>query len=44
MMDEDVLLEEMQKELYLHDFQWQENMGNMYSYDEGGFCDGFTNW
>jgi len=33
---------EMQREQYLHDLQWQENMNSLYTWDEGGFCDGFT--
>ena len=34
---------EAQREQYLHDVRWQENMNHLYTWDEGGFCDGFTN-
>jgi len=36
------IIEEMQREQYLHDLQWHENMNSLYTWDEGGFCDGFT--
>jgi hypothetical protein len=39
---EQELIEEMQREQYLHDLQWHENMNSLYTWDEGGFCDGFT--
>lgn len=34
---------EAQREQYLHDVRWQENMNHLYTWNEGGFCDGFTN-
>jgi len=37
-------IEESQREAYLHDLKWQENMSNMYNYGEDGFCDGFTRY
>ena len=40
---EQELIEESQREQYLHDLQWHENMNSLYTWDEGGFCDGFTN-
>ena len=39
---EQELIEEMQREQHLHDLQWHENMNSLYTWDEGGFCDGFT--
>ena len=33
-----------QMEQHLKNEQWESNMSNLYTYDEGGFCDGFTNW
>jgi hypothetical protein len=41
---EQELIEESQREQYLHDLRWHENMNHLYTWDEGGFCDGFTNW
>ena len=41
--EEQELIEEAQREQYLHDLQWHENMNSLYTWDEGGFCDGFTN-
>lgn len=38
------LIEDAQREQYLDDLRWQENMNHLYTWDEGGFCDGFTNW
>jgi len=43
--DESLTDEEKSKEIreqYLHDLQWHENMNSLYTWDEGGFCDGFT--
>ena len=40
---EQELIEESQREQYLHDLQWHENMSSLYTWDESGFCDGFTN-
>lgn len=37
------LIEEMQREQHLYDLQWHENMKSLYTWDEGGFCDGITN-
>ena len=31
-------------ETFIENTQWEENMDNLYSYDEGGFCDGFANY
>ena len=33
-----------QMERHLQNEQWESNMSNLYTYDEDGFCDGFTNW
>lgn len=41
---EQELIEDAQREQYLHDLQWQENMNKLYTWDDDGFCDGFTNW
>lgn len=40
---EQELIEQSQREQYLHDLQWHENTNSLYTLDEGGFCDGFTN-
>lgn len=40
---EQELIEDAQREQYLHDLQWHENMNSLYTLDDGGFCDGFTN-
>ncbi len=37
------LIEEAKREEYLHNLRWEENMNHLYTWDEGGFCDGFTN-
>lgn len=31
-----------QMEQHLQNEQWESNMSNLYTYDEDGFCDGFT--
>lgn len=31
-----------QMEQHLQNEQWESNMNSLYTYDEGGFCDGFT--
>lgn len=36
-------IEEAKREEYLHNLRWEENMNHLYTWDEGGFCDGFTN-
>lgn len=33
-----------QMEQHLQNEQWENNMSNLYTYGEDGFCDGFTNW
>ena len=40
---EQKLIEDARREEYLHNLRWEENMNHLYSWDEGGFCDGFTN-
>jgi predicted amidophosphoribosyltransferase len=34
--------EAVREENYKERLQWEENMNNLYHWDEGGFCDGFT--
>lgn len=36
--------ERWQMEQHLQNEQWENNMSNLYTYSEDGFCDGFTNW
>jgi len=40
----DDCMESEARERYKDEVRWHENMNNCYKYDDGGFCDGFTQY